>query len=85
MIRIRSIIAACTLALLAGCNVVKTPQKDATTQTDTATQTAKPAQSASQAPHRPLIFQPVDRAKAASDSMASRAARMNAAADTIMH
>lgn len=84
MIRTRSIVAACTLALLAGCSGIGTSQK-AAANADTATQTTPPAQSASQPHKRPLIFQPVDRARAASDSMAARAARMNSAADTIIH
>ncbi len=84
MIRTRTIVAACTLALLAGCSGTGTSQK-AAAKADTVIQTAKPAQSASQPAKRPLIFQPVDRARAASDSMAARAARMNSATDTIIH
>jgi hypothetical protein len=76
MIRTRSIIAACTLALLAGCGGARTPQK-AATQADTATHAASQA--------RPKIFEPIHRATAASDSMAARAARMNAATDSILH
>lgn len=84
MIRYRTIIAACTFALLAGCSTAKTPQ-NAAAQTDSVAQAGAPAQTTSQPRKRPLMFQPVDRARAASDSMAARAARMNAATDSIIH
>jgi len=81
MSRTRAAIAACTLALLAACSGGNTPAKaDAGATPDTAANTA-----ANQAPHRPKILQPIDRARTASDSMAARAARMNAATDSIIH
>lgn len=85
MIRIRSIVAACTLAFVAGCTSPGTSQKAAATQSDTASHAASPAQSLPQASQQPAIFKPIHRAAAASDSMAARAARMNAATDSIIH
>lgn len=76
----RSILAACTLALFAGCSgAASTHNAPAAAQTDS------PAQAANQAQPRPKIFQPIDRARTVSDSMAARAARMNAATDSILH
>ncbi|MEJ2215396.1 MAG: hypothetical protein P8099_02160 [Gemmatimonadota bacterium] len=81
MIRTRIIITAtaCTLALLAGCSGAgSTHNAAAATKADSTANTAiKPQQR--------KLFEPIDRAKAASDSMAARANRMNAATDSIMH